>query len=134
MKPNLNLLLYRDQKMRRFPIFTLLFLALSLWFSPLFAQDLDGLHLSTQRYPVRNGSPYPRSIYLNTLQTQAIGSLSREGRDFCTATVIANDAIITARHCFDPPPDSYDPFFPYLTGTEAFEIREGGSLSSLRVL
>ena len=76
-----------------------------------FAQEIQ---LSTQKYAIRNGSPYPRSLYLSTPQTQAIGWLYEDGNPlnrFCTATVISDNAIITAAHCFEDIDGYYE--FPY---------------------
>ena len=59
--------------------------------------------LETKTQAIRNGNVYPVNLQLTAKQRKAIGWLSTgggEGGRFCTATVISENTVITAKHCF----------------------------------
>jgi hypothetical protein len=63
----------------------------------------DRVELSVLKQYIRNGSKFPQSLYLSPEQMKAIGWLYKSSPQirFCSATVIAWDAVITAKHCFE---------------------------------
>jgi hypothetical protein len=77
----------------------LLFLSI-LCIDILYAQEQ--IQLETQTKAIRNGTLIPEDFVFNQAQINAIGWLYFDAPDnpFCTATVISDRAIITAKHCF----------------------------------
>lgn len=66
--------------------------------------------LETKRQAIRNGNLYASNIRLSLEQSKAIGWLKTESlRKFCTATVISDRAILTAKHCFYGSEDKVPP-------------------------
>lgn len=86
---------------------SLIFVVISTWSYMALAQP----KLESKSQAIRNGNIYPTNLQLTPKQRKAIGWLST-GLDglFCTATVISENTIITAKHCFygdkAPPIDS----------------------------
>ena len=66
------------------------------------AQEQTSL-LEVKKQAIRNGNLTPSSLILSESQQKAIGWLYVGGRAsnrFCTATVISDNAVLTAKHCF----------------------------------
>ena len=63
------------------------------------------VELTVLKRHIRNGSKFPQSLYLSPEKMKAIGWLFKGSPQirFCSATVIAWDAVITAKHCFEDP-------------------------------
>ncbi len=56
--------------------------------------------LEIKRQAIRNGNLYASNTRLSYEQTKAIGWLKTSAGRFCTATVISDRAVLTAKHCF----------------------------------
>ena len=82
----------------------LVFLLLStLVASPLLASATPTAPiLERQELAIRNGNLSPVNVSLPLTQEKAIGWLytAALGQPFCTATVVSENTILTARHCF----------------------------------
>lgn len=91
--------------------------------------------LERQQLAIRNGDLTPHNIPLSLEQEKAIGWLYTQslGRPFCTATVISDDTILTARHCFygtvNFPPNTTFEFHLLSDEGRALQREEGAALN-----